>query len=375
VQRAGAGGAALRAAVPLLRRHGLGLPRAGGRLRHRRQRHWWAAGAVAGAWGSVASALLGRERGGGGGRGASTRRCCFEALQRALRRLPFCAGVVHQAPAFGEDDYRVCLANGVIEKGEGVPCPVDLSGMFTAEITDFAGAHVKVGRAAQGWRGRREERGGGSGRGRGAAPAGPLPLPLAACLAATAAAITPASLAWSLPPAAHHTAASRPPLLQEADKDIIAHIKELGRLVDSASITHSYPFCWRSDTPLIYRWGSQGGGGLRRAAAAQLRVLLRPDPPATLTRHPTARPAGRCPPGSCAWSPSRSGCWLTTRRPTGCPHTSRRSASTTGWRARTIGRCPGAGVCMLPCVAAHCGALPRPCLRAGQQCQAPEGAA
>jgi isoleucyl-tRNA synthetase len=25
-------------------------------------------------------------------------------------------GVVHCAPAFGEDDYRVCLANGVIQK-------------------------------------------------------------------------------------------------------------------------------------------------------------------------------------------------------------------------------------------------------------------
>ena len=25
-------------------------------------------------------------------------------------------GVVHCAPAFGEDDYRVCLANGVISK-------------------------------------------------------------------------------------------------------------------------------------------------------------------------------------------------------------------------------------------------------------------
>lgn len=26
-----------------------------------------------------------------------------------------------------------------------------------------------------------------------------------------------------------------------------------GRLVKSGSFTHSYPFCWRSDTPLIYR--------------------------------------------------------------------------------------------------------------------------
>lgn len=25
-------------------------------------------------------------------------------------------GIVHQAPAFGEDDYRVCLAHNIIQK-------------------------------------------------------------------------------------------------------------------------------------------------------------------------------------------------------------------------------------------------------------------
>lgn len=30
-------------------------------------------------------------------------------------------------------------------------------------------------------------------------------------------------------------------------------IKAAGRLVSKASIVHSYPFCWRSDTPLIYK--------------------------------------------------------------------------------------------------------------------------
>ncbi|KAG1672606.1 hypothetical protein FOA52_002086 [Chlamydomonas sp. UWO 241] len=92
-------------------------------------------------------------------------------------------GVVHQAPAFGEDDNRVCIAAGIIGKGaKDVPCPVDLSGLFTDEVPDFKGVHVKA-----------------------------------------------------------------------ADKDIIARIKEMGRLVDHASLNHSYPFCWRSDTPLIYR--------------------------------------------------------------------------------------------------------------------------
>jgi isoleucyl-tRNA synthetase len=29
-------------------------------------------------------------------------------------------GVVHQAPAFGEDDFRVCTVNNIIEKGHDV---------------------------------------------------------------------------------------------------------------------------------------------------------------------------------------------------------------------------------------------------------------
>lgn len=41
--------------------------------------------------------------------------------------------------------------------------------------------------------------------------------------------------------------------MKEADKDIVAHIKAAGRLVDHSRLVHSYPFCWRSDTPLIYR--------------------------------------------------------------------------------------------------------------------------
>lgn len=53
-------------------------------------------------------------------------------------------GVVHQAPAFGEDDYRVCIASGVVAKGVSVPCPVDAAGRFLPEVTDFAGEYVKV---------------------------------------------------------------------------------------------------------------------------------------------------------------------------------------------------------------------------------------
>mmetsp|Transcript_11749 Transcript_11749/g.21671 ORF Transcript_11749/g.21671 Transcript_11749/m.21671 type:complete len:1026 (+) Transcript_11749:42-3119(+) len=91
-------------------------------------------------------------------------------------------GVVHQAPAFGEDDFRVCLAHGIIKKGVDFPCPVDANGLFTEDVPPVKGIHVK-----------------------------------------------------------------------EADNTLIATIKDAGRLVHKDSIVHSYPFCWRSDTPLIYK--------------------------------------------------------------------------------------------------------------------------
>jgi len=41
--------------------------------------------------------------------------------------------------------------------------------------------------------------------------------------------------------------------IKEADKDIIAELKTRGRVLATGTIKHSYPFCWRSQTPLIYR--------------------------------------------------------------------------------------------------------------------------
>ncbi|XP_018794652.1 PREDICTED: isoleucine--tRNA ligase, cytoplasmic [Bactrocera latifrons] len=91
-------------------------------------------------------------------------------------------GIVHNAPYFGEDDYRVCLNAGIIEKSSTPICPLDEVGRFTAEVTDFAGVFVK-----------------------------------------------------------------------DADKLIIAKLKKLDVLVSTGQVKHSYPYCWRSDTPLIYR--------------------------------------------------------------------------------------------------------------------------
>uniref|UniRef100_A0A8C5UB44 Isoleucine--tRNA ligase, cytoplasmic n=1 Tax=Malurus cyaneus samueli TaxID=2593467 RepID=A0A8C5UB44_9PASS len=53
-------------------------------------------------------------------------------------------GVVHQAPYFGADDYRVCMDFNIIQKDSVPVCPVDASGCFTAEVADFAGQYVKV---------------------------------------------------------------------------------------------------------------------------------------------------------------------------------------------------------------------------------------
>ena len=52
-------------------------------------------------------------------------------------------GIVHQAPAFGEDDYRVCMSNGIVPKGAEMPCPVDADGRYTAAVPDFKGKGVK----------------------------------------------------------------------------------------------------------------------------------------------------------------------------------------------------------------------------------------
>lgn len=91
-------------------------------------------------------------------------------------------GIVHQAPYFGEEDYRVCLAAGIITRDQDMICPVDASGCFTAPVTDFMGQYVK-----------------------------------------------------------------------DADKNIIKWLKEADRLVNISTVKHSYPFCWRSETPLIYK--------------------------------------------------------------------------------------------------------------------------
>lgn len=42
-------------------------------------------------------------------------------------------------------------------------------------------------------------------------------------------------------------------LVKDADKEIIRDLKKQGLLFHQGTIRHRYPFCWRSDTPLIYK--------------------------------------------------------------------------------------------------------------------------
>ncbi|KAF7682745.1 putative isoleucine--tRNA ligase, cytoplasmic [Astathelohania contejeani] len=90
------------------------------------------------------------------------------------------SGIVHCAPGFGEEDYRVCVEHGLIKENEAVPCPVDDNGCFTDEIPEYSGKYVK-----------------------------------------------------------------------ECDKLIVRDLKE--RILMNKRIHHRYPFCWRSDTPLLYK--------------------------------------------------------------------------------------------------------------------------
>lgn len=53
-------------------------------------------------------------------------------------------GIVHQAPAFGEDDHRIAIREGIVRKEEIPPCPIDERGIFTNEVPDFEGLYIKV---------------------------------------------------------------------------------------------------------------------------------------------------------------------------------------------------------------------------------------
>jgi isoleucyl-tRNA synthetase len=79
----------------------------------------------------------------------------FELADRPAEASPVIAGdfvttedgtgLVHIAPAFGEDDYAVAAANGIFDptRQETLYNPVDLAGNYTDAVTGFAGRFVK----------------------------------------------------------------------------------------------------------------------------------------------------------------------------------------------------------------------------------------
>src|SRR5690606_7448328 len=53
-------------------------------------------------------------------------------------------GVVHCAPAFGEEDFDLCVAFQVIKpEGEDLVVPIDDAGRFTSQIPSLAGVYFK----------------------------------------------------------------------------------------------------------------------------------------------------------------------------------------------------------------------------------------
>ena len=99
-------------------------------------------------------------------------------------------GVVHLAPAFGEDDHQICS-----EKDIDLVCPVDEAGKFTAEVHDIE--YNLAGNDSN----------------------------------------------FSI----------EGKQVFEANDDIIKYLKGKNLWLHTENYLHDYPFCWRTDTPLIYK--------------------------------------------------------------------------------------------------------------------------
>ena len=106
---------------------------------------------------------------------------CFKVVSDEYVTQDSGTGIVHQAPAYGEDDYRVCRKNGLIDVDD--PClSVNDNGLFLDIVSDFKGMYLK-----------------------------------------------------------------------DADIPIMENLKSRDRLVKKESFVHSYPHCYRTNTPLIYK--------------------------------------------------------------------------------------------------------------------------
>ncbi|TGO86428.1 hypothetical protein BPOR_0304g00020 [Botrytis porri] len=68
----------------------------------------------------------------------------FRVLNAAYVTDDSGVGIVHQAPAFGEENYNVAMEAGIINEQRPAPCPINETGHFTEQVRDFAGLHVKA---------------------------------------------------------------------------------------------------------------------------------------------------------------------------------------------------------------------------------------
>ena len=112
-------------------------------------------------------------------------------------------GVVHTAPYFGADDFKVAKAAGIPfigtpnDKNPDLPFPlVDKQGKFVAEVTDFAGRYVK--------------------------------------------------------PEYYSKAAQADPDFRPTDVLIAIKLKDDGKAFRIEKYKHTYPHCWRTDKPVLY---------------------------------------------------------------------------------------------------------------------------
>jgi isoleucyl-tRNA synthetase len=69
---------------------------------------------------------------------------CFQIMGADFVEADEGVGLVHMAPAFGQEDYDAALAAGFITAERLPPCPVDEKGCFTSEVPDYVGQHVKT---------------------------------------------------------------------------------------------------------------------------------------------------------------------------------------------------------------------------------------
>ena len=69
---------------------------------------------------------------------------CFQVIGADYVEAGEGTGLVHQAPAFGQEDYDAAVAAGFVTPKRLPPCPVDDKGCFTQEVPEYVGQHVKV---------------------------------------------------------------------------------------------------------------------------------------------------------------------------------------------------------------------------------------